>query len=260
MALLCSFACTPVSIVQAVDSDIGVNVCGGTVAAAQIDITQPVSDSIIAQPNATFRAIVANATQVEVSVDGNYTQTIAIGANDSEVSAELTVTEGTHTITMTANGICGSQNAEDSVVITYQPESQPSGGAVTPTQVGDDLIPVNGVIVGDEQTIKNDEVAQSIQDIPLFGGIVKLVAAFSQETGLTSTVTSSNTVIGVSRVGLTVAALTTVVMASSLAPLAAQAIPGVSEVFNVSSHRSMIYLGWVIRGAGVLAMAFAFLL
>lgn len=236
-------------------SDIGVIVCGGAVPAAQIDITEPLSDSVITQADTTFRGTVANATQIDISVDGNYSQTVAVGTSDSSFETDLTLTEGTHTITATANGICGSAPALDSVVVTYQPEAETSGGSSTPTTVTDDG---NGVVVGDGLTLSDDHTATPLDRIPIVGPVVNAVTNFAQAVGLENTVNTTNVVVGVSRVGITVAALTSVVMASSLAPVAAQRLPGLSQVFNTTSHRSMLYLGWAIRGIGVLAMALVY--
>jgi flagellar biosynthesis component FlhA len=45
-----------------------------------------------------------------------------------------------------------------------------------------------------------------------------------------------------------------------LAPIAAQTVPGISEMFNVASTRSMLYLGWVIRGLGAFVLVLAYFL
>lgn len=241
--------------VYAVDSSVGATVCGPGAPPASIDITEPNDDSVVDQASVTFRGNVGNATQIDIDVDGQYVTTLAVGSNQTTFENDLTLTEGTHTVTMTANALCGGQNDDDSVVITYQPATDPSSGGSTPTEVDGEP----NVLPADEQ-IKDSEIAQRIEKLPIIGSAISVVADFVNATGLEATVSAGNVTVGVARVGLTVAALTSVVMASTLAPVAAQALPGVSEAFNVTSHRSMIYLGWIIRGVGILTMAIAYFL
>lgn len=241
--------------VYAVDNQIGAVVCGAGSPGASIDITQPTDDSVVNQAVTTFRGTLNNTSQIVVEIDGDYVSTVAIGSNQTDFATDISLSEGTHTIVMTANDICGVQDASDSVVITYQPAVEPSSGGITPTEVDN---PDQAVTTW--EAIPPNDVFHQIQQLPVIGSAVSVVADFAAATGLESTVSAGNAVVGVSRVGLTVVALTSVVMASTLAPVAAQTIPGISEMFNVASTRSMLYLGWVIRGAGVLVMAFAYFL
>ncbi len=238
---------------SATDSEIGVVVCGASVPSTQIDITEPVSDSIVSQAVTTFRGTVANATQIEIAVDGNYSQTLAIGATDATFETSLTLTEGTHTVTMTAIGICGSQNTVDTIVLTYHQQGDPSNGDVTPTDLN------TGVAVTDDP-IHPDNTPQLLADVPLLAAVMGAMADFARAIGLEATMQKTNVAVGVSRIGVTVVALTSVVMASSLAPIAAQSLPGLSELFNTASHRSMLYLGWIIRGLGVFVFVLAYFL
>jgi hypothetical protein len=240
----------------AVDTEVGVSVCGQNSLGASITITQPNDDSIVNQSVTTFRGTINNTSQIIITVDGAYVSTLAIGSNQTEFATDISLDEGTHTILMTANDICGTQDASDTIVITYQQTVEPSNGGTTPTEV--DQPATNAV--NTENTISDKDVFHQIQQIPVIGAAISVVADFVAASGLESTVTNGNVVSGVSRVGVTVVALTSVVMAGTLAPIAAQAVPGVGEVFNIASNRSMLYLGWVIRGAGILAMAFAYFL
>jgi len=251
---------TPEAGAVTADSEIGVSVCGGNVPPSQITITQPLSDSVVNQSVTTFRGTIARASQVEITIDGQYNTTVAIGANDSTFQVDVTIPKGTHTIEMQANAICGGQDSSDSVVVTYQPIEEPTNGDTTPTTIGGDPVSDSQDLTG--QAISDNDIVRQIEQLPVVGAAVSVVSDFAVAIGLTGTIASSSSapVAGVARVGVTVAALTTVVMASSIAPVAAQALPGVSEMFNVTSHRSMLYLGWAIRGAGVLAMALVYFL
>lgn len=258
-------ACAVTSIgstgTSALDMDIGVSICGNSVPPAAIDITQPVEDSVVNQPTVTFRGTVANTSMIEVEIDGQYASTVSVGPSEATFEFNLTLDAGTHTVGVRANAVCGGQVATDAVALTYQPVSQPSGGGSTPTIIGEQAVAEDGTPFEAEPVPENTIVTQ-IEQLPIIGAAVSIVSDFAAAVGLESTVINGNApaVAGVARVGVTVAALTSVVMASSLAPIAAQAVPGVSEVFNVSSHRSMIYLSWAIRGIGVLALAFAYFL
>lgn len=240
----------------AVDNQIGAVVCGIGSPGASITITQPTDDSVVNQAITTFRGTINNTSQITVEIDGKYVSTVAIGSNQTDFATDISLSEGTHTIVMTANDICGVKDASASIVITYQPAVEPSNGGTTPTEL--DQPPTD--VVKTDETINEQDVTQQIQQLPIIGAAVNEVGNFVAMTGLASTLSTGNIVVGVSRVGLTVAALTSVVMASTIAPVAAQTVPGISELFNVASTRSMLYLGWVIRGAGVLVMAFAYFL
>jgi hypothetical protein len=248
----------PVVPAVAVDSQIGVSVCGANVPPADIDITQPLSDSVVGQSPVTFRGTVANATQIEIDINGQYSGTFALAANSMTFEKDVTLMVGTNTVTMTANAICGGQNASDSAVVTFQPATEPSGGGSTPTEL-DGSVTLDGSPV-EAEVIQDEDIAQVIEQLPIIGAAVSVVSDFAAATGLEATIAGNNTTVvaGTARVALTVAALSSIVMASSVAPLAAQAIPGLSEAFNVHSHRSMLYLGWIVRGVGLVALALAY--
>jgi len=241
--------------VFAVDSQIGAVVCGAGSPGASIDITQPTAHSMVNQAVTTFRGTLSNTSQIVIEIDGDYVNTVAIGSNQTDFATDISLSEGTHTIAMTANDICGVKDASDSIVITYQPAVEPSNGGTTPTEVDK---PDQAVTTG--EVIPPNDVFHQIQQLPVIGAAVSVVADFAVATGLESTISTGNAIVGVSRVGLTVAALTSVVMASSLAPIAAQTVPGISEMFNVASTRSMLYLGWVIRGLGAFVLVLAYFL
>ncbi|MES2876132.1 MAG: hypothetical protein V4678_01550 [Patescibacteria group bacterium] len=260
VGLITALVLTP-SRLGAVSSEIDVAVCGPVVPAAQLTISEPNDDSVVSRAVTTFRGTVANTSQIEITIDGQYDTSISIGANVTTFQTDITLAEGTHTILLTANAICGGQSASQAIVLTYQPAVEPSSGSTTPTVLEAETEQLEGVIIGDDP-ISQDETAQPLTELPIIGAAVNVVSDFATAIGLSSTVMSGNTptVVGVARVGVTAVALASVVLASSIAPIAVQAIPGVSEVFTINSHRSMIYLGWVIRGLGLLALAFAYFL
>lgn len=243
---------------NALDGQVGVSVCGADAPSAQIDITQPLSDSVVGQSPVTFRGTVANASQIEIDINGSYSETFALAANATSFQTDISLPVGTSTVKMTANAICGGQDESDSVVVTFQPATEPTNGGTTPTVV-DGAVTLDGTPVVTEE-IEKDDIAEIIESLPIVGPVASAVSDFASMIGLEATVASNNTpvVAGTARVALTVVALSSIVMAGSAAPLAAQAVPGLSELFNVQSHRSMLYLGWVIRGVALVALAIAY--
>ncbi|HRJ06713.1 MAG TPA: Ig-like domain-containing protein [Candidatus Saccharibacteria bacterium] len=233
--------------VSAVNSGIGATVCGSNAAGAQIEITEPNDDSIVNQAAIKVRGTVSGASQIDVEIDGQYSSTVAVGPTQTSFEIEVTLSSGTHTITLTANDICQNQDDGDSIVITYQPETEPSDGGSTPTDVD------GGITIGD-----NDEIAEpsaiEINQFPLAGAIISFISDFAVASGLDATVPDNNVVTGLARVGITVTALTLIVAAGSVAPVVMQVAPGVKELFNTTSARSRTYLGWILRAGGVLMM------
>lgn len=264
LALFGALSQAPAAAAVSADTQIGAKVCGSNPSGALLDITQPNDDSVVNQTVVTVRGTVASASQIVVELDGSYNSTVAMEANQVAFAIDLALPEGTHTITLRANEVCGGADGVDTVVVTYTPEiDEPSNGETTPTEIEGGGVIINPEITDVEtEAIAENDIMRRIEQLPLIGAAVSVVSDFATAIGLENTIVGNNTpaIAGVARVGITVAALTSVVMASTLAPLAVQAVPGVSEVFNVSSHRSMMYLGWIIRGAGVLAMAIVYFL
>lgn len=259
IALLFVVVC-PMSV-QAEDTQIGAVVCGADAPGASVSITQPVNDSVLDQPVVKLRGDVSNSAQLEIFINDIQDRTVAIGATQSTFQTDLTLPEGTNTIVVKAGDICGVADDAASITITYAPAAiQPSAGNGTPTTI-EGTTTLNGDPVKAEPPEQSNFV-RGVRQFPVIGSAIGIISDFAAAVGIQSTVVSGNAsvVTGTARIGITVAALTSVVLAGSLAPFAAQAVPGVSEVFNVTSHRSMLYLGWLIRAVGVAAMALAYFL
>lgn len=252
--------CTLVPTAVALDTEIGARVCGPNPGGALITITQPTDDSVVNQAVVTFRGTVAGASQIVVELDGNYNGTVALANNQTTFETDITLPQGTHTVAMRATEICGGADGTDSAVLTYQPAVQPSSGAVTETAVGSNGTPT-GVVISDDP-IAESSLSRAIEQLPVIGPIVNFGANLATTIGLDTTLAAnqSSVIAGIARVVVTVAGLTSIVLASTLAPVATKTIPGLAEVFTASSHRSMLYLGWVIRGVGACALIFAYFL
>lgn len=243
--------------VAATDSGVHATICGDDAPAANIEITQPNDDSIVSQPTTTFRGVVSNAAQVEAQVDGNYASTVSIGHDQADFAVDLTLTEGTHTVTFTAIAICEAADDTDSIVITYQPASEPSDGGSTPTDVGE------GTVVGPtEEEVEAEPIPDRNQPgrIPIIEDLGRVVNDVARSVGLDNAFTQAEVIVGVARVTLTVVAVTTVVMAGTIAPVVAQALPNLWSGFGVPTRASRRILTWTVRVGGILLLAVAYLI
>ncbi len=132
---ICAVSTAMASVAHATNSTIITVVCTGSTGSS-VTITHPTNDSTINTPVFTMTGSVSAATQLEVRIDGVYSSTIPIGAFQNQFSVPLTLTPGTHTLTVIANDICAVHNAEATAVVTYQPSLVPSSGANTVTNTG----------------------------------------------------------------------------------------------------------------------------
>lgn len=242
--------------VGATNNNVSAVICGGDAPGAGIDVTQPNDDSIVTQPTTTFRGTVSNATQIEVTIDGQYAATLAVGINQATFAIDLTLSEGTHTATFTANDVCLAANASDSVVVTYQVVTEPSDGSSVPTDVGD------GTVIGSTGEDADTEPVSEKgwpRSIPVIGEVVDdFISDVTRKAGIDTAFKTSNPTIGTIRVGLTVVALSAVVMAGSVAPLVIQASPGLWVIFGTTRQASRRIVTWSLRAGGVLLMAVAY--
>ena len=100
---------------------------------AELSIATPANDSVISNGSVTISGTAKDVTQVNVTVDGNYDQTIAISAGQTTYSATVNLAQGTHTIEVTGNDICNVTDPTDSVVVSYVAPAAPVGGQSTPS-------------------------------------------------------------------------------------------------------------------------------
>lgn len=121
-----------VSAQQVKDSKIEVMVCPGD---GQSDITvlEPVSDTIVSKNKVKFSGTVKSISQIDFYVDDNYNSTVALGYSDTTFESVLRISIGTHTIKLVAYDSCHNTTHTRSVVLTYQPNGQPSNGSDVPT-------------------------------------------------------------------------------------------------------------------------------
>lgn len=132
--------------VGAQSSSVYATLCGAT---SHVSITQPVSDSTVAQSAVTLQGNVTQANQIEVYVDGEFDSTIPLTIGQSSYSGSIQLPTGTHTIRVEAINSCSGQNGDATSVVTYTPPpAQGSTGQTTPTQV----VPSSGGVVTVDST------------------------------------------------------------------------------------------------------------
>ena len=123
-----------VSTSRAADTTVTTQVCNPSYGStAQIDITSPVNDSVVNQNSVTLSGSLKDVTQIDVTIDGNYDQTVAIASGQTTYSTTVNLAVGTHTIEVTGNDMCGITDPVDSTVVTYEVTAQPTTGTETPT-------------------------------------------------------------------------------------------------------------------------------
>lgn len=150
-------------------SIIGATIC---VNSSAIVLIQPVSDSVVASPSVTLQGTVQQASQIEVRVDGVFDSTIPISIGQTAFSGSVELSQGTHTIMLTAVNSCSGISADTSVVVTYTPATSPqtpSNGSEVPTDAGG--VVTQGVTQGIENSATTynptvfDDLAQPLQTI-----------------------------------------------------------------------------------------------
>ena len=119
------------SLLHATDSTINARVCG---TAFSMNVNQPMSDTVVSAPTVNFTGQVNQIGQIDIRVDGDYSHTVAVGFGQTQFTTSVTLVSGTHTVTLVGRDACSTQTTSQSVVLTYQPQDQPSnpGGGGSP--------------------------------------------------------------------------------------------------------------------------------
>ncbi len=237
--------------VRAVDTGVNAVICGQDAPGASIDITQPNDDSIVNQPASTFRGTVANATQIEVEIDGQYDSTVTIAYNQATFAIDLSLTEGTHTVKLTANDVCQVKNASDSIVITYQPVDEPSDGGSTPTDVD------GGTVVDPDGPAPTPSDGPWFERSPLLKGVTEFVADVGRLLGIDRPFVGDGPVLGIIRTTSVLGALFVIAMAGALAPWVQQRVPRLRSPFGMTTTASHRLVTWLLRLSAFIVIVLA---
>lgn len=171
LLLLCASALTfgGVSIAYAQDTTVNLAICGSG-AGATLTIDLPINDSVVDQSPVQVSGTVSNATQIEVKVDGQYNATIPLTPGQTNYATSVQLQSGTHTISLIAFDVCHVQDANASVIVTYQPQSNPGGGGSTPTEVDNG----GGAVVQTTPITAEDDKKTGLDTWPVIGPLIRL--------------------------------------------------------------------------------------
>lgn len=142
------------SSAQALDTTITASVCNATLDGSAIFITSPLNDSTIASSKLTVKGTVSQISQVELYIDGAYSQSKALAPGATSYSLDASIPRGTHTIYVRGSDLCGGTKKSSNVVVTYQTQVAPTVGSDVPTTTGGSSSG-GGVIVGEPLTSSN---------------------------------------------------------------------------------------------------------
>lgn len=116
-------------------STVGAVVCA---AGSTIVLNEPVSDSVVTQPEVELSGTVDQASQIEVYIDNVFDSIISLSMGQAVFNGSVQLSAGTHTVKVVAVHTCSGVNGTASSVITYTPPSsnvEPSDGSEVPTEV-----------------------------------------------------------------------------------------------------------------------------
>ncbi len=115
------------SSARAADTIISVIVCSASEESSLL-LYEPLTDSVVNQPNVVVFGLAKVAGTVKISVDDAAYSTLQIESADSTFYKAVTVGTGTHEITVALDNTCGALVGSVSAVITYNPTAQPTQG------------------------------------------------------------------------------------------------------------------------------------
>jgi len=257
--LLAIFLASTIFVSQpasATSTQINANICGGINQGSTISITSPASDSSVDSPTLLIEGTVSSASQIVSTVNGQYSQTVALSINQSTFQLTETLTPGTTTIELVAYDTCAVQNDSDSIVVTYSPNTDPGDGGDTPTDVD---TTGGGVVVSDKPTkLPEQSMLDRLRTVAVAGPIISLIEASMRAIGLDSTVEKGGIIVGAFRVGLFFAGLMMTLFASvMLQNFAMRWVTGLHALFPRAWRGKQFYRLWTVRivGAALLLLA-----
>ena len=237
-------ACLHFTGAGATDTSINAKVCGGN-PDPKLRIAQPKSDSLVKNPAVTIRGTVKNASQVEVRIDGALNNVFGIGASQVAYSTDVQLSEGSHTVGLTAIGICSGEDTVE-LVVTYQPKAKPSQGSQVNTAVGGSSSDNNSSSVTEGIPTPSTETSDSIPAPNVPTVFQPYLGNISNDLGLQQTF-DSGVLKGAARIVLVAAAGTIAVAAGALAPTLIAALPPVKSFYKHHKHHGRFIIGTTLR-------------
>lgn len=252
LVLSIGFAMVATSSVGAVsgDTEIRAVVCGG--GGSSVSVSSPQDDSTVNDSTIDVQGSVSHATQITISIDGQYSQTIPLGNNQTSFQASVSIAEGTHTILFVANDVCQVSNGSTSIVLTYEPTTDPSNGGETPTDVDNGGVAVG---TGDEAVATDPSLYQKLKDTVVVGSLLDLLEKGFDYVGLDTTAEQGGTIVTAFRVSLFGAGVGMLAFTSLFLERAAMGWIGVFDKYIPENPLKIRgYRLWILRGIGTLSV------
>lgn len=120
-----SFAMGAPAAAQQANTSVDAVVCSGNSSNAALTVASPQSDSVVNHAPITIQGTAENITQIDSYVNGVYSGTVAVSAQQTSYTLSQNLSEGTHTITLIGNDVCNYQDVTIDLVITYHPLAPP---------------------------------------------------------------------------------------------------------------------------------------
>ncbi len=133
---------------RAIESEPSVTECSND-STVDITVDSPLADSSVTSSPISVTGSIKGATQIETSIDGAYSATTSIVANQDSFSIPVELPAGRHAVRLVAHSGCGETA---SALIYVRLQSEPNSQAAELTTAG-------GVHVGGIGTIGGDKVA-----------------------------------------------------------------------------------------------------
>lgn len=215
---------------------------------ATLSVAQPVSDSVVVDATLPVTGTVAQANQIEITIDGQFDGVIPLSAAATTFSTTVQLTPGTHTVRLTALDACQIANAVGIVVVTYQAPPTTATGSVGGET--DTTVPAGGgVVIGGEssQAVQSgaptllERIAQPFIDL---GRQLNLIDNSAQVTPQQIAIPQFV------RFSLVVAGLGAIIFSTQVARL------GGALRFGFASKKVLRRLVPTVIGFGLLAIAF----
>lgn len=193
---------TPLSAVPG-NTTIETLVCDGS-ASATLTIDTPASDTVVQSVPFTLSGTINNVTQIDIAVDGNYSGTIPVSANQTTYSTQFTISQGTHTVVLTGNDVCQVADPSETVVLTFAPPSSQPGGGGDPTQPpligpGPTATPGGSGSANGDPIDNNDG---GISDVPVFGPAIDVVRDVATALDFDATANDGGLLLAIARFAL----------------------------------------------------------
>lgn len=158
--------------VYATDTTVQAALNGSPAPDLQLNLSSPATVAVMP---VVVHGTVANLTQVQIYVDGNYSSTIPLTPSATSFDYSLNLNEGTHTVQFVGISAYTSSNPSVTVTIIYTPPvvPPPGGSSGTPSggTSGSTGVTIGGAAVPDLQ-------APNLLTIPMPGWLYKTLVFF----------------------------------------------------------------------------------